>query len=84
MADHRPSEISNFDIQWRIDHLGELAELPPIRKITDPITVRARYTKSQKRQLSLFEAIQAQVDSLSTAQSKKRKGKAKAQRSSHC
>lgn len=54
-----------------------MAELSSIRKITDPLTVRTRYTKSQKRQLSLFKVIQGQVDSLATASSKKGKRKAK-------
>jgi MULE transposase domain len=73
-----PLKIADFDIQWRIDRLGELAELPPLRKITDPLTVSTRYTKSQKRQLSLYEVIQKQVDSLTAPQSSKGKGKAKA------
>ena len=70
-------EIEDFDIQWRVDRLRELAELPPIRKITDPLTVRTRFTKSQKRQLSLFEAIQTQVDSLISESSRKNKDKDK-------
>ncbi|ERF69733.1 hypothetical protein EPUS_09311 [Endocarpon pusillum Z07020] len=71
MIKHLPLEIADFDIQWRIDRLGELAELPLIRRITDPLTVSTRYTKSQKRQLSLFEVIQGQVDALVTASSKR-------------
>jgi hypothetical protein len=77
MAQHLPLYIKDFDIQWRIDRLKELAELPPLRKITDPLTVQTRYTKSQKRQLSLFKVINAQVDSLITTGSRKRKDKSK-------
>ena len=77
ILEHLPLDITDFDIQWRIDRLGELAKLPPLRKITDPQTVRARYSKSQKRQLSLFEVVQAQVDSLTPTQSKKGKEKIK-------
>jgi len=71
IQDHLALEIADFDAQWRIDRFQEIAELPPIRKIVDPLSVRTRYTKSQKRQLSLFEVIQGQVDSLSTAGSRK-------------
>ena len=71
LVDHLPLEIEDFDTQWRIDRLGELAELPLIRKITDPLTVKTRFTKSQKRQLSLFEAVQAQIDSLEPVAAKK-------------
>lgn len=79
LLEHSSLEIDDFDVQWRIDRLGELAELPPIRKITDPLTVRTRFTKSQKRQLSLFEAVQAQVDSLEPAQPKRSKKRSRAQ-----
>jgi hypothetical protein len=77
MAQHLPLYIKDFDIQWRIDQLRELAKLPPLQKITDPLTVQTRYTKSQKRQLSLFEVINAQVDFLTTTGSRKRKDKSK-------
>ena len=76
---HLPLEIADFDVQWRVDRLQELAQLPPLQKVVDPLTVRSRITKSQKRQLSLFEVIQNQVDSLSTTKSKG-KGKDRAPR----
>jgi hypothetical protein len=77
MTQHLPLCIEDFDIQWRIDRLGELAELPPLRKITDPLIVQTRYTKSQKRQLSLFEVVNAQVDALTSTGSRKRKDRSK-------
>jgi len=54
-----------------------LAELPPLQKITDPLIVQTRYTKSQKRQLSLFEVVNAQVDALTLTGSRKRKNRSK-------
>jgi MULE transposase domain len=74
-----PLEIEDFDIQWRVDRLQELTDLPAIRRIVDPLTVRSRFTKSQKRQLSMFEIVQRQVDTLSTGRSKI-KNKARAHR----
>ena len=79
LLEHRPLEIDDFDVQWRIDRLGELAELPPVRKITDPLIVRTRLTKSQKRQLSLFKVVQAQVTLLELAQPKKGKQRLRVQ-----
>jgi hypothetical protein len=83
IAEHLLLEIAGFDLQWSIGRLGELAELPPIRETTDPLTDITRYTKSQKRQLSLFEIIQGRVNSLTTSQPKKSKRKAKISESQH-
>ncbi|ERF75446.1 hypothetical protein EPUS_00239 [Endocarpon pusillum Z07020] len=77
IQDHLALEIADFDAQWRVDRFQEVAKLAPIRKIVDPLSVRTRYTKSQKRQLSLFEVIQGQVDSLSTTGSRKGRKQAK-------
>jgi hypothetical protein len=78
-----PLEIAGFDLQLNIDRLGELAEFPPIRKITGSLTVRNHYINSQKRQLSLFEIIQGQFNSLTTPQSKKSKRNVKVSESQH-
>lgn len=59
--------------------MGELTELPQIRKVTDPLAVRTRFTKSQKRQLSLCETVQAQVNSLELNRPKKSKMRSRIQ-----